>query len=96
MPVFRIEQYELHTQTYSVEADSEAEAISKMLDGNGEPVDDSQAFIEVADERGMAVEYHRQLAEQLRVLGVAVTETMIPSIRSIEVSANGTSGSDQW
>ena len=83
MPVFRIEQYELHTQTYSVEADSEAEAISKMLDGNGEPVDDSQAFIEVAEERGMAVENHRQLADQLRALGVSVGESVVPSIRTI-------------
>lgn len=95
MPVFRIEQYELHTHAYSVEADSEAEAIRKLLDGNGEPVDDSQEFVEVAEERGMAVENHRQLAEQLRALGVPVTRTMIPSIRSIEVSANGTLGNGQ-
>ncbi len=83
MPVFRIEQYELHSQTYSVEADSEAGAISILLDGNGELMDGSQAFVEDAEERGMAVENHRQLAEQLRALGVPVGESVVPSIRAI-------------
>jgi len=83
MPVFRIEQYELHSQTYFVEADSEADAISNLLDGNGEPMDDSQEFVEVAEERGMAVENHRQLVDQLRALGVSVGESVVPSIRAI-------------
>lgn len=83
MPIFRIEQYELHSQTYSVEADSEADAINILLDGNGEPMDDSQEFVEVAEERGMAVENHRQLADQLRALGVSVGESVVPSIRAI-------------
>jgi len=84
MPVFHVEQYELHCQSYSVEADSEAEAVSKLLNGEGEPLDGTLEFIEVAEDRGLSVREHRQLADELEHIGVAMTETVIPSIRSIE------------
>ena len=85
MPTFEIEQYELHTQTYRVEASSEAEAIKKLLDGEADPVDDSTEYIEVAEDFGLPAEEHRELADQLRNLGVSVGEHVIESIRSVEV-----------
>lgn len=84
MPVYEIEQYELHTQTYRVKAASEAEAIVKVLDGEADPVDNTLEYVEVAEDFGMPVDDNRGLAESLRLLGVPVDECVIPSIRSIE------------
>ncbi len=84
MPVYEIEQYELHSSKYRVEANSEAEAIAKLLYGEADPVDDSLEYIEVADDFGLSVYENRDLAEPLHKLGVPVSEHVIPSIRSIE------------
>jgi hypothetical protein len=84
MPTFEIEQYELHSIKYRVEAASEAEAIAKLFRGEAEPVCQSQDFVEVAEDYGLPVEEHRDLAEALRALGVSVDDTVIPSIRSIQ------------
>lgn len=84
MPMYEIEQYELHISKYRVEASSEAEAIVKLLDGEADPVDNSLEYIEVADDFGMPVDENRDLAKQLHELGVPVSEHVIPSIRSIE------------
>ena len=89
MPVYEIEQYELHTQTYRVEANSRAEAIVKLLDGEADPVDNSLEYIEVADDFGMSVDENRELADELSKLGVPVGDCVIPSIRQIEVSDEG-------
>lgn len=83
MPVYEIEQYELHAMTYRVEADDPADAIIQLLDGEAEAIDNSLDFIEVADERGMLVEDHPELADKLRKLGVPVDDHIIPSIRTI-------------
>jgi len=84
MPVYEIEQYELHTTKYRVEADSEAQAIAKLFNGEADPVDNSLDFIEVADDYGLPVDQNRDLAEQLPKLGVSVGDDIIGSIRSIE------------
>ena len=84
MPRFEIEQYELHTMRYSVDAASEAEAIQKLLTGGADPIDDTLELIEVADEYGMPVAENRKLAAALRALGVEVGRKVIPSIRTIE------------
>jgi hypothetical protein len=83
MPMFEIEQFELHAMKYRVEADSEAQAIRLLFDGEAEPVEQSQDFIEVAEDFGLPTDEYRELAGQLRGLGVAVGEAVIPSIRSI-------------
>ena len=83
MPTFEIEQYEVHAQKYRVEADSEADAIVKLLDGEAEPVDDSLDYIEVAADLGLPVDECRELAEQLSDQGVPVDDHVIPSIRAI-------------
>ena len=85
MATFEIEQYEIHAQKYRVEADSEAEAIKKLFDGEADPVDDSLDFIEVAEDLGLPAEEHRELADDLRKLDVTVGEHVIASIRSVEV-----------
>ena len=84
MPTYEIEQYEVHTQQYRVEANSEAEAIKMLFDGEVEIVEYGSDFVEVCDELGLPADEHRELADQLRVLGVSVGEDVIPSIRSIE------------
>ena len=83
MPRYEIEQYELHTMRYSVEAASEAHAIKKLLTGEAEAIDDTLELIEVADDYGMPVAENRKLATGLRSLGVEVGK-VIPSIRTIE------------
>ena len=84
MPTFEIEQYELHTIKFRVEAASEAEAIAKLFNGKAETVDQSQDFIEVADAYGMAAKKHRELVRALRKLGVKGIRKNIPSIRGVE------------
>ena len=83
MPKFEIEQYELHAMKYRVEAASEAEAVQLLLVGEAEPVEQSQDFIEVADNFGLPSEEHLELAQELQELGVPVDE-VIPSVRSIQ------------
>ena len=84
MPTYEIEQYEIHTQTYRVEASSEAEAIKILFDGQAVPMDNGIEYIEVCEDLGLPADEHRKLAAQLRSLGVSVGEVVIPSIRSIE------------
>ena len=84
MPTFEIEQYELHTMKYRVEASSEAEAIKRLFDGDGEAVDNSLDYIEVCEDFGLPVEQNRGLADALRSLDVPVGEDIIASIRTIE------------
>jgi hypothetical protein len=81
--IFEIEQYELHTERYRVEANSEAEAITRLFNGEADPVDNSLEYVEVADEYGLPVENHQDLADQLAKLGIA-TDDIIPSVRTIE------------
>ncbi len=83
MATFEIEQYELQSIKYRVEAASEADAIVKLLDGKAEPVDQSQELIGVADAYGMATKEYQELARVLRKLGVNLGQ-VIPSIRGIE------------
>ena len=83
MPTYEVEQYEICVTTYRVEAASEAEAIAKLFDGGADAVDNSHEYIEVAEHCGLPADEHRELAEELRKLGVPVDE-IIPSIRNIE------------
>ena len=82
MPTYKIEQYELHAMKYRVEATNEADAIVKLLDGEAEPVEQSQEFIEVGDDYGLPAEEYRELADAPRQSGVPV-DVVIPSIRNI-------------
>ena len=84
MPLFQIEQYEIHITKYRVEAKDEAEAIAKLLDGKADPIDNSLEFVEIADDFGIPVDENRALAEKLRKRGITVGDDIIPSIRKIE------------
>ena len=84
MPLFEVEQYEIHTQKFQVEASSEAEAIFKVLNGEAKAMDNEQEYIEVAEDIGLPVDEHRTLAEELHRLGIQIGDDIIPSIRSVE------------
>lgn len=84
MPTYEVEQYELHLMKYRVEAPGEADAIAKLFRGEAEPVDQSQEFVEVAEDFGLPAEEHRDLAQALRALGVSFPGAVIPSIRNVE------------
>ena len=82
MPVYRLEQYEIHCQAYNVTADNEADAISRLLLGEGDPIDNSLEFVEIADDHGMSVNENRDLADQLFDRGIIhSSDEIIPSIR---------------
>lgn len=83
MPLYEIEQYEIHTVRFQVEAASEADAIAKLFVGEAEVIDNSMQFIELAEELGMPVEEYAALAEELTKLGVEVGDVVIPSIRAV-------------
>jgi hypothetical protein len=83
MPIYEIEQYEIHAQMYRVEATSEAEAVKKLFAGGAEPVDDGFELIGVCNDLGLPVQHYPDLANQLRSLGVTVDTAVIPSVRSI-------------
>ena len=83
MPIFEIEQYELHAATWRVEAKDEAEAIAGLLNGEADLIDNTLEYIEVADDYGIPVDQNQELAKQLRNLGIPVGDDIIPSIRTI-------------
>ena len=85
MPLFEIERYEIHATKYRVIADCPAEAVTRLFDGEADPVDGSIEFVEIAYGIGLPVDECDGLAEQLRILGVPVGEHCIPSIRSISL-----------
>ncbi|TWU41868.1 hypothetical protein [Novipirellula artificiosorum] len=93
MPLYEVEQYEIHSTKYRVIADSPADAIAQVLDGEADQIDDSMEFIEVADDIGLPLDEYDELAEKISKLGVPVDEHFIPSIRSISavnVTGEGT------
>jgi hypothetical protein len=84
MPTYEIEQYELHTTKYRIEANSEGEAIANLFAGQSEAVDQSQEMIEVANDYGMPADEFPELVRELATLGVSGIDDVIPSIRSID------------
>jgi hypothetical protein len=69
---------------YRIPAADEADAIIKLLDGEAEPVEQSQDS-ELAENYGLPAADHRELAGALREQGVPV-DAVIPSITSIEIA----------
>lgn len=84
MPIYEIEQYELHAQKYRVEADSPAEAIGKLLDGGADVIDGGLEYCNVAEEYGMPSDANQDLTDELLGLDVDIADGVIPSIRSIK------------
>ena len=85
MPIYEIEQYELHVMKYRVEGDDEADAIAKLYKGQADPIDNSLEFVEIAEDQGMSVFGEEDLAAQLWDRGIIdSSDTVIPSIRTVE------------
>ena len=82
MERFEIQQYELHFTTYEIDATSVAEAIKRLLEGDGEK-EDGPEFVDICDRVGMSLNDDPELADELRKLGVRLHGTIIPSIRSV-------------
>lgn len=96
MKTYRVERYEIHTQAYLVEADSEAEAVKKTLDGLAEvapdefsePHGDCESIgLPVEDAPELAAAVHALLAADpasLATLLAMETNGFIPGIKSVE------------
>ena len=83
MPMFHLEQYEFWLQCLKIEAADEADAIGKVLQGEGCPV--SMRFAGIATDYGMGVNENANLAVRLwdREI-IDRNDTIIPSIRSVQ------------
>ena len=81
--VYEIEQYQLYSQKYRVEADCEAEAIHQLYKGVAEQVGDPQ-YLMVVEEFGLPSEEYDDLVDDLDEWGESVDD-VIPSVRSIKV-----------
>ncbi len=84
MTTFEIEQLVVLVRKHRVEATSAAEAIVKLFDGETMLVDNNAEVVDLCDERGLPVDDHPALAEELRKAGILTDQTVIPSILSIE------------
>ena len=81
--IYEVEQYELHAQRWRVEGTDEADAIAKVLMGEGDP--HSLVFVEVVDQLGMSVLENLDLADDLLERRVITdTDNIIPSIRNVQ------------
>lgn len=83
MPTFEIEQYEIHTMKYRIEAENEAQAIAGLFNGEAEPVEGSLEYVEVCEDLGLPTDEHLELAEKLHEMGIGVNDAVIPSIRQV-------------
>lgn len=83
MPLFFIEQYEIWLQRVKVEASDEADAIGKVLQGEGVLI--SMGFAGTATDYGMGVNENPSLAVRLWDRSIIDrNDTIIPSIRSVQ------------
>jgi len=83
MPIFEIEQYELHITTVRVVADDPADSIAKVFLGEGEAT--NFEFAGIANGHGMSIDDDRDLADRLFDQGIIKPgHSIIPSIRSVK------------
>lgn len=89
MKKFKIEQYELWIQAYTVEANSEAEAVAKLYAGMATPCEESGdlELSQVANDYGMPRdEMGPEFAAEMSRLGYSLgSSEIVESIRSIEL-----------
>jgi hypothetical protein len=84
---YRIEQYEIWTQAYVVEAESKTAAILKLIAGGGEISEEEGhlQYVEVCEEYGVDLcDISEADEEALIAGGLRMKEDFIPSIASIE------------
>ena len=82
MTTYEIERLVVLIETHRVEANSVAEAIVKLFDGDSIMV--ASRLADLCDERGLPAEDFPTLVEELRKAGIMTNESVIPSIMSFE------------
>lgn len=84
---YRIQQYELHTHWYEVEAADRGEAVMQFFlrGGTAIDMDGEQGFLGPAMEHGMPIDDDPDLEEELREAGVGLDDGQLMSVRAIEV-----------
>ena len=65
---FVVEQYELHAQTYTVEAEDRVDAMRQVLSGEVAADDNGLEYIQVDEELGMSLEQFNE-DEVKKILG---------------------------
>jgi hypothetical protein len=83
MPRYEVEQYETHVQTCRVTADSEAEAIAKVLNDNDLTRVGPPEYLETNMDLGLSAAENQELVKELGKLRVYTHYDTIPSIRSV-------------
>ncbi len=83
MPHYDIEQYVLYSLKYHVAAESEAEAIWKVLDEQVAHIEDSLDYVEVAADYGLPADEYPELCQELSTFDITAKD-LIPSIRDIQ------------
>jgi hypothetical protein len=76
---FRVQQYEVHTVSYEVEAEDTVAAIQAILNGEGDILTPLE-YVETDETRGMSTENLSR--EDKNRLGIC--DDFIPTIRSVE------------
>jgi hypothetical protein len=82
MPQYEIEQYVLYKLKYHVSADSEAEAIWRVLDEQVEHIEESLEFVEAAESYGLSADDYPELCQELSTFEIPARD-IIPSIAAI-------------
>jgi hypothetical protein len=90
MPIYAVQQYEIHLQTYCVPGEDPARAVSQLWAGAGVAVPGSREFLEVCRDYGITRDVQPELydavAERYPEL---VEDERIAAIRSIELISGG-------
>lgn len=81
MKEFIVQRYEVWSQQIRVEATSAADAINRVRDGQGDDVDNSLEYIELADHIGLHYNGNEEIFDEL---GLTEDDSFIPTIRSVE------------
>ena len=86
MAFYEVNQYELYFQTHRVEAESEADAIAKVLNGDSEWMADRLEYVGPDIKNGIWVDQNQELVDSIRLYdpSIFIGKTVIPSIRSVE------------
>lgn len=84
MSFYIVKQYELHVQNNLVEANDEAEAIAKVLEGEGKQIGNTE-YVETPEDYGMSIDNLSDDAafNALDTKGY-ISDDTVPTIHSVE------------
>ena len=87
MAFYEVDQYELYFQSYQVEAESEADAIAKVLNGDPEEMDEmgELEYVGLANDYGILVDCNQELVDAIRLHdpSIQIKGVVISSIRDV-------------